>query len=195
MQLVFLTAECSLPTDNVLDPTFLLDAQEWEQIMDKQAIFKGKYILYYGFDTSDFCAEAIRLLKKKLGLPVVGISVSLHSPYSFDCFYQQAGPREFLNLIKNATLILTSSFHGMALSINFRKDFIVLKHGTRMSRMESLLANFNLKNRLVHNIDTLDDLVNYNIHVNYSDCENTISEKVDYSRKWLVKHILNQLDE
>ena len=61
--------------------------------------------------------------------------------------------------------------------------------------MESLLANFNLKNRLVHNIDTLDDLVNYNIHVNYSDCENTISEKVDYSRKWLVKHILNQLDE
>ena len=191
----FLTSECNLPTENVLDPTFLLDANDWEQITEKQAIFKGKYILYYGFDTSEFCADAIRLLKKKLGLPVVGVSVSLHSPYSFDCFYQQAGPREFLNLIKNATLILTSSFHGMALSLNFRKDFIVLQHGTRMSRMESLLSNFNLKNRLVHNFDTLDDLVKYNLHVNYSGCEKTITEKVDYSRKWLVKHILNQQDE
>lgn len=191
----FLTSECNLPTDSVLDPTFLLDAQEWEQIMEKQAIFKGKYILYYGFDTSDFCAEAIRLLKKKLGIPVVGISVSLHSPYSFDCFYQQAGPREFLNFIKNASVILTSSFHGMALSIIFRKDFVVLKHGTRMSRMESLLTNFNLKNRLVYNIETLNDLVNHNLHINYSDCENTISEKVDYSRKWLVKHILKRRNE
>lgn len=83
----------------------------------------------------------------------------------------------------------------MALSINFRKDFIVLKHGTRMSRMESLLANFNLKNRLVYNIETLNDLVTLNLHINYCDCENTISEKVDYSRKWLVKHTSNQPNE
>lgn len=178
-----------MPTDNVLDPTFLLDAQEWEQIMDKQAIFQGKYILYYGFDTSDFCAEAMRLLKKKLGMPVVGISVSLHSPYSFDCFYQQAGPCEFLNLIKNASVILTSSFHGMALSINFRKDFIVLKHGTRMSRMESLLSKFNLENRLISNIEKLDVLINKNFSINYNACETTINENVEFSRKWLINHI------
>ena len=185
----YLSKECGLPTDNVLDPTFLLDASEWTKIAGDEALVKGKYILYYGFDTGAFCAEAIRQLRKKLQMPVVGVSVSLHSPYRFDRFYQKAGPIEFLNLIKNASLVLTSSFHGMALSVNFRKDFVVLKHGTRMSRMESLLSNIGLSDRIVSCIDELHELLSGNLEIDYSGHEQKILQDVDYSRRWLVDNL------
>lgn len=145
----FINQELQIKAAHVLDPTFLLNAEEWGEIAGNEPLVKGNYILYYGFDTSKTCGDVISHLKKQMNMPVIGISVSLHSPYKFDKFYQEAGPVEFLNLIKYARLVLTSSFHGMALSINFRKDFVVLRHGTRMSRMESLLNDFSLKDCII----------------------------------------------
>ena len=187
----FLTKECNLPTVCVLDPTFLLSAQQWSEIAGSSPLIKGKYILYYGFDKNQLCREALKFLRTTLCLPLVGVSVSLHSPYTFDKFYQEAGPIEFLNLIKNAAFIVTSSFHGMALSINFRKDFVVLKHGTRMSRMESLLHDFFLEDRLVDNTQKLQDIVTSKLHINYGHVNPHITAAINRSKNWLISIMKN----
>lgn len=186
----YLSQECGLIPQCVLDPTFLLDSQQWGNIAGDEPIIKTPYILYYGFDTNRFCEEALSLASRMLKLPVIGVSVSLHSPYKFDRFYQEAGPKEFLNLIKNATMVLTSSFHGMALSLNFRRDFVVIRSGTRMSRMESLLKLFDLDERIVGNTDELSQLLSKRPNIDYQTCSSVMEEKSLESGKWL----LNQLD-
>lgn len=185
----FLDNACNLKAVNVLDPTFLLSNKEWNEISGLEPIIKGKYILYYGFDRSKECGEILKESKRLTGLPIISISVGTSSPYHFDCFYQEAGPIEFLNLIKNATLVLTSSFHGMALSLNFRKQFIVIKHGTRMSRMKSALSQFNLKDRIIANKVELKKLVNSPIE--YENHNNIIDTKIRYSRYQLIKIVEN----
>lgn len=181
----FIINNLHLSSTCVLDPTFLLDASEWSEIAGDKPLIEGGYILYYGFDNNHNCAGSISLLSDKLDLPVVGVSGSLHSPFKFDKFYKEAGPEEFLNLIRNASFIITSSFHGMALSINFRKDFAVLKHGTRMSRMESMLAKFSLSNRIVSNPDELNELIKSSKSVDYESIEPIIVNAVSDSQNWL----------
>lgn len=186
----YLKNEVGLEASCVLDPIFLLDATQWGKIAGEHQIVKGDYILYYGFDTNKTCAEAISLLRKNFKIPVIGISVSLHSPYKFDRFLQEAGPSEFLNLIKNAKFIFTSSFHGMAFSIVFRKDFAVLRHGSRMSRMMSLLNYFNIEDRVISDCNELEYLIHNKCIIDYASLDYIFEKKVLESQKWLSTHLL-----
>lgn len=187
----YLTNECHLPTNCVLDPTFLLSSHQWDEISGSSPLIEGKYILYYGFDNNKTYSEILQVVRNTLKIPLVGVSVSLHSPYKFDKFYQSAGPIEFLNLIKNATFIVTSSFHGMALAINFHKDFIVLKHGTRMSRIESLLKMIKLENRIVNNINVTTNIIKNNRFIDYELTNSERLKIINESKQWLINSINN----
>lgn len=187
----YLTNECHLPTNCVLDPTFLLSSHQWDEISGSSPLIEGKYILYYGFDNNKTYSEILQVVRNTLKIPLVGVSVSLHSPYKFDKFYQSAGPIEFLNLIKNATFIVTSSFHGMALAINFHKDFIVLKHGTRMSRIESLLKMIKLENRIVNNINRTTNIIKNNRFIDYELTNSERLKIINESKQWLINSINN----
>ena len=64
-----------------------------------------------------------------------------------------AGPLEFMDLIRNARFVCTSSFHTMAFAIHFHKDFYVVRHSNgRNTRMQSLLEQLGLGERLVDRV-------------------------------------------
>ncbi len=174
-----------LDATHVLDPTFLLSKDEWMNVAEEEPIVKGNYILYYGFDRNDTCRKMIQLVREKLAMPVVAISVSTFVPYKFDKFIQSAGPREFINLLANASFVITSSFHGLAFATNFRKDFIVMRTGTRMSRMESLLHEFGFGNRQVDSLDETDKLLNNDVKIDYSQNEQAIDAAIKRTKECL----------
>lgn len=66
-----------------------------------------------------------------------------------------ADPIDFLCLINNAEYILTDSFHGVALSINFGKQFATFKRFKdndpicQNSRIYNILEKTHLENRLI----------------------------------------------
>ena len=174
----------------VLDPTLLLTAKQWSKLISQNPIIKGKYILYYGFDKSENCHQIIKNLRSSLQLPIVAISVSTTTPYKFDKFIQAAGPKEFINLFKYASFIITSSFHGVAFSINFQKDFVVMQHGTRMERIESLLDIIGQRKRIISSVQELNELFKNNKNIDYQKCSIAIAEKRNESIKWLKKALL-----
>ena len=59
-----------------------------------------------------------------------------------------AGPKEFLYLIKNATYVVTSSFHGTALSCIYQKDLSVVIPDEKGSRVIAIADMFHLKDRV-----------------------------------------------
>lgn len=172
---------------HVLDPTFLLTKDEWLKHCLKSSIVRQEYILYYGFSSDDRCREIIETAKKYFKKPVVALSVSLLSPYKVDKFYQEAGPAEFLNLIYNAFFVITGSFHGMALALNFEKDFVVIKHGTRMSRMESLLDRLNIKGRIVEDKSQFKLFIENGWQMDYKTVRSNIQKEAVSSKQWLLK--------
>lgn len=64
------------------------------------------------------------------------------------------GPIHWLNRIKNSDYIITDSFHGLALSIIFNKQFFVFcASEKKFTRLRSLLKLLSLEDRYIESID------------------------------------------
>src|SRR5690606_38785872 len=66
-----------------------------------------------------------------------------------------AGPKEFLGLIRDSAFVCTNSFHGTVFAILFKKEFFCFETGGTSrksvgSRLTSLLERLELSDRLIH---------------------------------------------
>ena len=115
----------------VLDPTFLLDGKDWiDTITTKTIQVKGNYILCYVLDYVFNVYPAINAMieevQKAYGLPLVFIGKNLYPARTDVRTIMDVGPEDFLDMIAKASFVVTTSFHGTAFSINFRKDFLAV---------------------------------------------------------------------
>lgn len=120
-----------------IDPTFLISSDDWRKLEVEYKI-RGPYILLYMLYYDKSCKEKIRKLKRQTGLPVYAISNSL-SKVCADKVLYDVGVEEFLWLIDHAQYVVTSSFHGVALSIIFNKKFAPVINPVTPSRISHLL--------------------------------------------------------
>lgn len=127
----------------VLDPTMLLDSADYDVLFDKKTLIDGQYMFYYtpGFGPRhEFLREAA-YIGKQLGLSVV--CDNCYTPGALRDYdnvhpHITTGPAEFLNLVKNASVVCGASFHLMVFSILFHKDFYCM-NGDVDSRMNNLM--------------------------------------------------------
>lgn len=105
----------------VCDPTLLLDKSEWEKIALERSKGSG-YIFVYTVFNSDKVWEYAKKLSDKTGLPIKTISYSKF--HKREAIYDYvAGPDDWVNYMLGADYVVTNSFHGVAFSINFNKNF------------------------------------------------------------------------
>lgn len=136
--------ECEL----CLDPTLLLDKEDYESICAERLI-DDKYILMFGWITNADLVKSAKKVSKELGMPVYNIVPPPRGIGSGIKRKLDVGPREFLSMIKNAEVVVTNSFHGTAFSTTFEKPFVsVVSNGKPDLRMESLLNQLGLKDNL-----------------------------------------------
>lgn len=142
------------------DPTVLAGREIMEEITPESEE-KEPYILIYQIDRNPASDISVRSLEKKFGMKVYTMTLprigSLHGRRG-DC-----GPEGFLALLKNAEFLVTNSFHGVAISLLFEKQFYVYENGGVMSRIDNLLKQVGLTDRKVRFVKEID-----------------ISRKIDY---------------
>jgi hypothetical protein len=177
-----------LNATQVLDPTFLLSTDDWSSLAAKRQ-FAGEYILTYGFSKSKQFGELIKSVKERYKLPVVAIAIGSHYPYPVDKSFINTGPQEFVALFRDAKVVCTDSFHGLAFSIHFRKTFFSIPHLTRNSRLSSLLGLLDLKNRQFSNPMEILNLSNDELHIDYFKIEHKIRENIEISITFLTQNL------
>ena len=131
-----------------LDPTLMIDASKWNKFV-KPLPQKRKYIfmymLDYAFDPKPYIFELAKYFSEKFDKPIISIS---EIPTEYKIKYsvrQNVGIEDFLSLISNSFMVITSSFHGVAFSVNFGIPIIgVVKSDTNDDRLSSLLQNLEL---------------------------------------------------
>lgn len=141
--------------EHVLDPTLMLAANEWDKIMDAP-IYNEPYIFCYLFGDLDYIGEFVEYIKEKTGYKIVSMPYNVRELENEDTAkIFDAGPLEFVNLIKNASIIITDSFHATAFSINYQKPFYTLLRqkednpDNMNSRFFSILKLVGLEERLI----------------------------------------------
>lgn len=131
----------------VLDPTLLLDVQEYEAIKTP-VHYDEKYILVYMMEKSQDVIRLANSVSRLVGLPVVQrryyriFRNEIKPCYTFD-------PGEFLSCVENAEMVITNSFHGTVFSVLYGKPFISMLHSDTGSRTVNLLETLGLEEHLL----------------------------------------------
>ena len=135
----------------VCDPTLLLTAEEWNELLVDPKI-KGKYILVYQLGINKELVDFTRRLKEKTGYRIVYIPFPLIGLLKCDCKIA-IGPAEWMGLFKNAAYVVSDSFHGIVYFLLFNRKFFAMVNGHHMNRrVEQLLKLVNLSDRTIDNV-------------------------------------------
>lgn len=147
--------------EQVLDPTLLLDKEEWSKLaIDIKN--KSDYVLVYQLHDNKQFEIFSKQFAKKANLKLIRISPSISNIFKTGHTVFMPTPQEFLGYIKNAKYILTDSFHGTVFSILFNKNFIDILPDKSATRIESILALTGLENRILKSYQDF-SLINKNI--------------------------------
>lgn len=132
-----------------LDPTFLLEAEDYEPMMPLNPLEDGPFILTYTMpNESQFKVyNAAKILGEHMGIKVIDVSGNPSKANTKISDNRVCGPDEFLWYVKHASYVLTNSFHGTAFSVIFRKQFAVVPHTDTGNRVSELLEKLGLLSR------------------------------------------------
>ena len=173
----------------VLDPTLLLTREEWSKFCSEKKI-KFPYLLMYvpyNIANKPLLYQAGREIAKKHNLKIVAFSWDFRKEKLADITVNYADPGDFLNLMSNASIVLTNSFHGTAFSINLNKQFVVFMPSGFGTRISSLLTLCGLQDRLMSDLNSLKVLEK---EIDYSIVNNILEKEREASLDYL-KRALN----
>lgn len=141
----------------LMDPVFYFDKQQWETLIPMGKPQFEDYIFCYFLGSNPEHRKVAARLAEETGKKIVTLrhldryvpedeSFGDYAPYD-------VGPVQFLNLLRNAAMVCTDSFHGSAFSIIHEKQFVVFdryennSRHSKNSRIDSLCFNLGLGNR------------------------------------------------
>ena len=176
-----LSGQC---VQHVVDPTLLMDADEWR----KESVpveFPPSYVLLYSMSNAPTILGHAYSFAKQLQIPLITICQYYdENAYPGTIIWQKAGPREFLTLLANARLVVTDSFHGTAFSINFGVNFmaLVFSHWEHNNRIQGVCSDFGIEDHFVQEQGVPLSIPR---NIDYSRVHALLAEKRAQSLAWL----------
>ena len=181
-----------IKTQQVLDPTLLVESSWWESKAIRSSITDVEYIVYYSVNCKPYSVKVCEALSRCLHLPVYnlflhpGIARANFKPcYDID-------PFEFLEIIKNATIICTDSYHGLIFSLLFRKKFVIpieSNDSELEDRKATLIKMLNLTEHL------FSKNVSFNQIKNVSAADDKIFDQLSILKSQSINFILETINE
>lgn len=174
-----------------VDPTLLLEKKEWDEIIENTQYESApeKYILLYYLEKNQNLIEVAEKIAEIKKIPIL----YFNKKTKLNCeskFCGDAGPLEFIWLIKNASIIITSSFHASVFSFIYEKKVCIMTHSKTGARVASLAKLFNGQDFICSSVD---------------DAVNKLYIKCDYDQKFLklmrnqsteyIKYIIKKAEE
>lgn len=140
----------------VLDPTLLFNANTYECLIENQLELPQRYIFYYAPQYEKNINQLVISISSKLNMPVIAFNAKKFYVKRMQAkgFYlpKEEDPSVYLELIKKAELIITTSFHGAVFSSIFRKKFWIVKNGGMLKtddRVYTMTDNLALSDRII----------------------------------------------
>lgn len=188
----------------VLDPTLAVDEEFWNKKCLKPLI-KEPYILGYFLSYAPLHRISIQKIKQRYHVnKIVYINTNFVdvrvdgtlTNYKDEDYKKTVGPNEFLTLIKNATAVCTDSYHGVALSIAFRREFYVfdrpmIQDYRENCRLPDLFSRLGIDDRYVESNQRIDEMG----EIDWSVVENKLREERKYSLDFLHNAIQKAIEK
>lgn len=178
-----------------IDPVFLLDKEEWNNIASERLI-REEYIFFYSIDYNDDSIQIAKWYSQKYNMPVIILNTSWKSYMICKDGIRSSemqGVQDFLSLIKYAKFILSGSFHGTAFSIIFNKPFYRIQRRSDKGfvvddRVRTLFSKLNIEKREI-NIETYKQQGEKIYDIDYTN----INKLIEFERNKSMEYLKNAL--
>lgn len=186
----------------VCDPTIMFDAEEWKKAIgadsDGKRFANGeKYLFVYFLGNNPWEREIVKRVRKETGLKIVQIAHSdeyVKSDVGFADFTPyNVGPREFVELIRDAEYVFTDSFHCSVFSmLNSKRFFTFPRYGndgpaSTNGRLYSLLSLVKQEKRMVRKSDAFHVADRLKQEVDYKVVHSELDKLRQFTWSWLEK--------
>lgn len=176
----------------VLDPTLLLQKEEYEAIKVKPEI-KEPYIFVYMMEDNREVVQFANKISRALGIPIIQRRQrKIFKNEIGTCYTSDAG--EFIGFIEQATMVITNSFHGTVFSTIYERPFISMLHSDTGSRTIDLLKSLGLSSHIVYDPNKFNDMDQFQI-TNAEALRERILELRAHSLAFLEKALSIETEE
>ena len=183
----FIKKEFDISYKLVLDPVFLLTKEQWQEKTNPEYLPKRDYILYYRLQDIIETDIIVDRLVSQTGIPVIELRGYIPLGHYGERYRFTADAQEMISLINGASCVVTSAFHGVAMSVSFEKDFFYASEKSQSNRVLSLLEQIGLKDRIIAKGSY--ENVNIHNHIDYQKVNKILHEVENDSREWLSNQI------
>ena len=164
----------------VLDPTLLLDAQDYQEIIDPDLDHTEPYLAVYCLDITRAKKDFFNQLAEARGLKVRYYSAGWKAELTVE---------QWLAMLSNASMVVTDSFHGTVFSILFGREFYTMCNFRRgNTRISGLLEQLGLERRMLSDTEP----------VLPDDCEidwEDVYSRLEVKRKESIEFLENALKD
>lgn len=141
-----LVADLGIEAHKVVDPTLLISKEHWKTLCEPCNVNRP-FILIYIVASETYSISLAKKMAEKKGWDIIYVDPPR---YKYDGVHRlkEAGPSQFLWLIDNAEFVITTSYHGLILSMNLNTPFLYeLSHveGNTNSRLEEVIETYQLQ--------------------------------------------------
>lgn len=164
-----------------IDPTFLCPVDQWRSYQKEYPI-KEPYILVYPLYWNKQYNTYLKELHQRTKKKIVVIADHRRNIYANKWLYD-VDVGQFLWLIDHADAVVSSSFHGVAMAINFNKPILPIVNPRAPSRIDNLL-------QLLSYPDVTFDMISVGEKMDY----NTVNKRIAEERRKGVMFLKEMLE-
>lgn len=139
-----LTALGERRTRRDVDPVLLHNRHFWMSYAADEFPAHGPYILVYQLHNTPRFDERLRQLRVRHNLPVRRVTADGKQRLRYNATDYLVSPKQFVRLFRDASVVLTDSFHGTAFSLAFGRPVYSLLPAKHATRCKDLLCDVGL---------------------------------------------------
>lgn len=166
----YLEKEFAIKSTKNIDPTFLLNRNQWELFANNLYGIQEDYIFYYRVQKQEELIKKAVYISDRLNLPLFVVDGRDSFPHQIKR-RKDLSPEEWVGAMLRSKYVITNSFHGTAFAINLKKRMSVVIPPDGGLRILNLLENCKLNYVLSNDImlDNVEDI--------YADAHKYLNEE------------------
>ena len=161
-----------------LDPVFSGDFDSYIP----SVFAKKPYMLVYAYPNRIYDPKeivAIKAYAKKRGLDILCVGMQQR----WNKKNISASAFELLAYVKNASCVVTDTFHGTVFSIKYNKQFVSIVRESNRNKLGDLLSQFDLQERCVSDVSTFEQAMN--APIDFASVNNIIERERNHTHDYL----------
>lgn len=151
------------------DPVLLCEAELWSKLASEVPTEQKEYLLIYMLNRNDRILDYARRVALEKNLTIMLVTFNPLRPAPHGCHpVCLPTPQRWLALFRDASYVVTDSFHGICFSLIFERNFTAFDPPSFSVRLTDVLNDFDLSARKVGLDDAVDAIDIHDVPIKWA---------------------------